>query len=315
VRYDGNQFLTFNSANTKLRGSRFGDILGNVKKDSLFAFNEDQKELVLINRRRIEIINKKKFKHNSVKNGKVFFAHGGLPSSKAVGFDDHFYIKLSNANTYYLNATAIELSDSKMKSIFKIPYSNKSVLNFFTLDDTLYYLKENGDYDFIYQDKIHSGKLNAILKENFKIYWNIAANQVFLYAKNKIYRLTAQNKRLSAECIAEFKDFDNSNIISVFHDPKNLKLFLGSSTNGLCIITFSNFKSVKKNPSKVEPYYSSLPFTKNSIITNEGLILNSTKIIDSIPFINGNYFNAKMTMAKDASGGIWIVNKILVSIL
>lgn len=309
VRYDGYQFLTFNSANTKLKGSRFGDILGNVKKDSLYAFNEDKKELILIHNRRIQIINNKKVKHNSEKNGKVFFPHGGLPSLKTVGFKDQLYVELSNNNTYYLNTTAIELRDSKMKRIFKIPYTNKSVLNFFTLDDTLYYLKENGDYDFISNNKIYSGKLNSILKENFKIYWNTTANQVFLYAKNKIYRLTAQNKRLSAECIAEFKDFDYSNIISVFHDPKNLKLFLGSSTNGLCIITFSSFKSVKKNPLKAELYYSSLPFTKNTIITNEGLILNSTKIIDSIPFISGKYFNAKTTMTKDASGGIWIVHK------
>lgn len=309
VRYDGNQFLIFNSANTKLSGSRFGDIFGDVKKDSLFAFNEDQKELVLINKRRIEIINKKKVKHNSIKNGKVFFAQGGLPSSKAVGFDDHFYIKLSNATTYYLNTKEIDLCDSEMKSIFKLSYKSKSVFNFFTLNDTLYYLKENGEYNFFSQNKIHSGKLNSIFKENFKIYWNIAAKQVFLYSKNKIYKLTIRNNRLSALLIAEFKDFENSNIISVFYDPENLKLYLGSSTNGLCIVTFSSFKSIKKNPLKTEIYYSSLPFNKNSIITNEGKILNSTKIIDSIPFISGKYFNAKTTMAKDASGGIWIVHK------
>jgi ligand-binding sensor domain-containing protein len=57
VRYDGNQFSAFNSATTKLNGSRFTEILGTLKKDSLFCYNEGFKEQPLIIKISIQISN------------------------------------------------------------------------------------------------------------------------------------------------------------------------------------------------------------------------------------------------------------------
>lgn len=311
VRYDGNTFLVFNSSTTKLNGCRFTEILGNIESDSLYCYNEGKKELALINQRKVQVIHNKISYHNITKNGKRFFFHDGLPSTKTLEKDERFYIKLNNNNNYFISSEEIELCDAKKKSIYKILYKNKSVFNFFTLNDTLYYLKENGEYNSFSQEKIQSGKLDPTLFKNpFKLYWNMTSHQVFLYSKKKIYQLTAQNNILSTTLIAEFKDFESSNIISIFYDKENQRLYLGSSTDGLCIVSFSNFKNTKRNSQETDVYYSSLPFNDSSIITSEGLILNSEKVIDSIPLMKSRGYNDLVTMAKDDDEGIWIVRKL-----
>ena len=55
VRFDGNSFLTFDSSTTRINGTKFIQIFGDIKSDSLYVYNEDQKELLLINRRTAKI--------------------------------------------------------------------------------------------------------------------------------------------------------------------------------------------------------------------------------------------------------------------
>ncbi|MFW0739414.1 ligand-binding sensor domain-containing protein [Flavobacterium sp. T12S277] len=307
VRYDGNTFLAYNSSTTKLNGSRFADVSGSIKKDSLYCYNEGRKELVLINDRKLQIFKKNTPFHDIVKNGKFYFLHSGLPTIKTINTDSPFYINLSNDQKYFIDNKEIQLCDSKMKSIYKRSYKNKSVFNFFTLNDTLYYLYKNGKYDCI-SEKIRSKKIDlTLLNGKHELYWNMTANQVFLYSKDKIYLLRSKNNHLIPILIAKLKDFKNYNIASILYDSESKKLYMGSNTNGLCIITFSSFSTVKKKSSKAEVNYSNLAFNSNSIITPNGLILTSKEVIDSIPFKSSNYFIEKISMTKDSNGGIWKV--------
>jgi ligand-binding sensor domain-containing protein/signal transduction histidine kinase len=309
VRYDGNLFLVYNSSTTKLNGCRFSEILGNVKNDSLYCYNEGQKELVLINKRRLLLSHNKTSYHTIIKNKKKYFLHSGLPSTQTIKTDSPFYIKLSKDKKYLINSNEIQLYDSKMKCIYKTAYQSKSIFNFFTINDTLFYLNEDGKYDCISQNK-QAGKLNTILsKDKYKLYWNVTSDQAFLYSKNKIYQLRSKRKELFLTPIAELKDFENYNIVSILYDPENQKLYLGSSTNGLCILTFSCFKTVKKKSVTYEVNYSSLPFDSNSIVTYNGQILNSEKVIDSLFFKKSSYFMDKIAMAKDNEGGIWVTRE------
>jgi signal transduction histidine kinase len=311
VRYDGNSFLVFNTATAKLKGCRFAEILGNAESDSLYCYNEGNKELVLINQRSIRIINRKLLNGNIIKNGKRYFFHDGLPSTKTLEKDAPFYIQLPNKSGYLISTEEVELCDAQMKSLYKTSYKSKSVFNFFTLNDTLYYLKENGEFDYFSKGRTGSGKLNPeIFRGAFKLYWNAASQQVFLYSKNKIYLLSTQNKQLSATLITAFNDFDSSNIISVFYDHENQKLYLGSSTEGLCIVTFPSFRAIKRNSVKTDVYYASLPFSDNSIITSEGLVLDPEKVTDSIPFLGSRNYYDRITMAKSSNGDLWIVRKL-----
>lgn len=310
MRYDGNNFQVFNSSTVNLIGNRFGKILGNIEKDSLYSNTEKENELVLINQRKIQKTTKRKLPYYLTRNKKRFYFHDGLPSILSINPNDRYCIRLTNGNFYFVSTEGIDFCDAKMRSIYKIAFKNNSVFNFFTINDTLYYLNEKGEYFCFSQNKKSFGKLDSSLfKDKYKLHWNIPSNQVFLNIKNKLYLIKAQDYSLSATLIIDFKDFDKSNITTVFYDDTNQKLYLGSDTNGLCIITFPSFKTVKKNSLKMDVFYASSPFNDSSIITSDGLIMNDKKIIDSIAFEKITY-NERITMTKDNYQNLWIVRRM-----
>jgi len=307
VRYDGNTFTAYNSSNTNLQGSRFTDIFGSIQKDSLLCYNEGKKELALITGRKVKIFNKKGPSANIIWKGQHSYSHDGLPSYLSIDPTQQFCIKLPNGNTFFINSEEVELCNAKMKSIYKIAYKNVSVYNFFPIGNDLFYLKADGSYDCFAQNKRFSGKLNIDPSaKNPKIYWNITTKQIFISVKNKIYRLKDENGRLSAKFIVEFKDFENSNIVSVFYDQANQKLYLGSNTNGLCIISFPAFKSVKKDPTKAEVYYAAQTLTDSTVVTPSGLIFNNKKLLDSLPFGKTVDLVERINIAEDDEKNIWI---------
>jgi signal transduction histidine kinase/ligand-binding sensor domain-containing protein len=310
VRYDGHAFLIYNSATTNLQECRFTEILGNIQKDSLFCYNDKKNELVLLNNRKIQLVKKNRPKYKLIRNEKRYYYHDGLPSTITINSHDPYYIKLSNGNIFFIDGEEVELCDAKMKSIYKIAYKNESVFKFFTINNNLFYLNEDGTYNCFSKDGKSAKKLNSpIFKTKYKLYWNITAKQVFIYSQNKIYLLSADGNQLAAESIVEFKSFEKSNIISIFYDRKNEKLYLGSHTNGLCIITFPAFKTVKKDPLKAaEVYYAAVPFTDSTIVSAEGFVFNNKKVIDSIPFIKCVYLNDHISIEKDDYQNFWIIS-------
>ncbi|KAF2337507.1 sensor histidine kinase [Flavobacterium nitrogenifigens] len=307
VRYDGNNFLVFNSSNTSLEHNRFTDIFGSIEKDSLTSYNESKKELVFIRNAKVQILKKNAPKSSLVRNGRRFFFHDGLPSNYTINQHEPYYIKLSTGNIFFVDNEKVELCDSRMKSISKTAFKNDNVFNFFALNNSLFYLADNGEYHCFSQKGKSFGKLNVLASENNrKLFWNITTGQVFLSVKNKIYQLKNQNGLLTTQLIVEYKDFETSNIISVYFDQKNKKLYLGSSTNGLCIISFPAFKSITKNIKRAEVYYAAQAFSDSTIITSEGLIINDKKVIDSIPFPKSIFLEERLNIALDDEKNIWI---------
>ncbi|MTH15613.1 ATP-binding protein [Flavobacterium sp. LC2016-01] len=307
VRYDGNVFTAFNSSNTSLEQSRFTDIFGSIQKDSLTAYNQGKKELALINGRKVKIIKKKGEALNIDRNGQHFFFHDGLPSYVTIDQSEPYYIRLSNGNIFFVDSKTIELCDAKMKSIYKIAYENSNVFNFFATTNTLYYLNEDGKYDSFSESGKSSGSLDpSVFTAKRKLFWNITTHQIFFSVKNKVYFLKEHNKQLSAKLIIEFKEFEKSNIISIYYDQINRKIYLGSSTDGLCIINFPVFKSVKKDSKNAEVYYAGHALSDSTIITPEGFIFSNKRVIDSIPFPKTVFLDEKITLALDNDKNIWI---------
>lgn len=306
VRYDGNNFLVFNSSNTSLEHTRFTDIFGSIEKDSLTSYNESKKELVFIRNAKVQILKKNAPKSSLVRNGRHFFFHDGLPSNYSINQHEPYYIRLSNGNIFFIDNQTIELCDSKMKSISRASFKNDNVFNFFAISNSLFYLSDNGYYHCFSKKGESSGKLNAIPTRNRKLFWNITTGQVFLSVKNKIYQLKNQNDQLTAQLIVEYKDFETSNIIAAYFDQKNNKLYLGSGTNGLCIISFPLFKTVKKSNERAEVYYAAQAFSDSTVITSEGLIINNKRVIDSISFPKSVLLDERINIALDDEKNIWI---------
>lgn len=310
VRYDGNSFLIYNSATTNLPQCRFTEIMGNVQNDSLYCYNDKKDVLVLINQRKIQVVKIGHPRHKINRNQKQYFYHDGLPSVNTINPKDCYYITLPNGNFFFINGELVELCDAKMNTIYKMSYKNNSVFDFFSINNTLFYLNKNGTYDCFTIKGKSSKKINSTLFESkYKLYWNITGKQVFLYSKNKVYLLNNDADQLTVEPIVEFKNFEKSNIISIFYDKKSHKLYLGSYTNGLCIISFPGFKTVKKNPLRAaEVYYGATSLTDSTIVSTEGYIFNNKKVIDSIPFTKCIYLNDHISIAKDDYKNLWIIS-------
>lgn len=307
VRYDGNTFRVFNTSTTNLEYSRFFDIFGSIQKDSLYCFNESRKEVILIRGGKIKIVKKKMHPLSITKNGKHFFFHDGLPSNKTLNPHEPYYIKLSNGNIFFIDTEKVELTDSKMKSIYKIPFKNNNIFNFFVKKNELFYLNENGSYDCFSATGKSSGQLDpALFTFKRKIFWNITTAQIFLSIKNKIYSIDNDGKKLSAKLIVEFADFEKSNIISLYYDHKNNKLYLGSYTNGLCIISFPSFSTVKRETEKSEVYYAAVPLNDSTIVTSKGKIFSNNKLVDSLQFGKTGYLDERITIAKDNEQNLWV---------
>ncbi|WP_207556476.1 sensor histidine kinase [Flavobacterium frigidimaris] len=315
VRYDGQSFLVYNSATTNIQQGRFTEILGNIQKDSLYCYNDKKTELVLISGRKIKLVKKEAYPfYKIIRNEKRYYSHDGIPSNNTINPHDPYYIKLSNGNLFFIDSKQVELCDSKMKTIYKIAYKSENVFNFFTINNVLFYLNSDGTYDCFTNDGKSVNKLNsALFKTKYKLYWNITSKQVFLYSQNKIYLLTADKNQLAIQPIVEFKNFEKSNIISLFYDLKNQKLYLGSYTNGLCVISFPDFKTVKKDPLKAaEVYYAGLPLSDSTIVTAEGYIVNNKRVIDSLPFVKTVYLNDHLSIEKDDYKNLWIISLLSV---
>lgn len=308
VRYDGSTFLTFNSSNTNLKQCRFTEILGNIQKDSLFCYNTEKKELVLIKERKIKIIKKGSPAYKIIRNGQRFYYHDGLPSHNTIDPHESYYIRMANGNLFFIDTEKIELCDARLKRIYKISYKSDSIFKFFTLNNTLFYLRENGNYDSFSEHGKSSATFHCpLLKSKYRLYWNITANQVFIYSNNTIYLLKATSGQFSFIPVVNFKEFEKGNIVSLLYDSKNQKLYLGSYTNGLCIITFPAFNTVKKDVHKsAEIYYGAIAGNDNTLITAEGLIFTNKKVVDSLAFVKSTYLNEHITIAKDAGENLWI---------
>lgn len=103
VRYDGQAFLVYNSANTNIQQCRFTEILGNIQKDSLYCYNDNKNELVLINGRKIQLVKKEDYpSYKIIRNKKRYYYHDGIPSNNTIDLHDPYYIKLSNGNIFLL---------------------------------------------------------------------------------------------------------------------------------------------------------------------------------------------------------------------
>lgn len=313
VRYDGSTFLTYNSSNTKLKQSRFTQILGSVKKDSLYFHTTESKEVVLLNQRKIKVVKNNPSINTIFRNGQRYFIHDGLPSAKTTNQTERFCIKLFNGNLFFIDPHNVELCNANLKSIYRIAYKNNNVFNFSVINNTLYYVKKDGDFDCFSINGRSSGKLNpSLFKFGYQLYWNITAGQVFLCAKNKIYLVNAFNNHLTALPIVEFENFDKSKIISIYFDQKNQKLYLGSSTNGLCIISFPVFKPVKRNTTSTDVYYAAIPFNDHSLVTGSGIIMDNKRVTDSLPFTKKDAFNTWVSIAKDNNANMWYIRNLSV---
>lgn len=302
LRYDGYSFVTYNRF--RIKNQMFKNFFNRNSADSIYIDNAYEGEVVFIHKRRasVSVHNTKKWHNESFR--KVNYHHY-FKKDLASNVDEriNFFIR-TNSGTYFIRNGELSYRDFITKNECSISHSFflKNLNRAFTIDDSLFFLDQKA---YINKGKLKYFSTDAVFyKKNTKLYWSQVNNQVFIIDGDDIYRISFSDNHLSANKIMTYKNFWKQNFNVLFYDHHYNKLFLGSSTKGLCIVGFPQMKVVKSDLDKGgHVFYANIPFSENSIMSPHGIEYNHHGLVKDWAFASKS---DKYNMIEDSKSNILV---------
>jgi signal transduction histidine kinase/ligand-binding sensor domain-containing protein len=286
VRYDGINFLVYK--NFPLNSQRFTYFYGSSEKDSIFT-NGDYGNTILLHEKKPVI-----FKNN--KNNKIFISHNNTDyllycSNYNYGAapDINYYMNLQHG-MYYIkeNSLVYKPSQTKKKETLAINAFYNNIVRIFVIDKSLFHLDfKNHTVNQIEKGKIiNNYNIPLLTDRKSKIFWSQINNQVFILSENTLYTCHYKNGQLKIVKLIQMNhQIKKDNLSSIYYDEFYKKIYLGSSTEGLQIISFSEFMTSKNYASKSPAvFYSTLPYDSSSVITPLGEVYNRNGFVKNYHF-------------------------------
>ncbi|WP_254411160.1 sensor histidine kinase [Dyadobacter diqingensis] len=336
IRFDGQRFSVFNKSNLKISNNRFFVMMPSLvnpkaadagKTKVIYTAVPDD-EFIRIEKGKAVLDTlyyksqlKPKFPANSGLDKTVLAA--GIPHYLSTQFVPENYLIPTGCgdNNYYLCDSSRIRYFEKGKISSEVNTAGRSVWNLFTLDRRLYHFNGDGTITLISKwgdvaqplaGDITENPADKTQKSNCKIYWNISSAQAFIYLDKNIYQLSQQNGKLVTQLIMQGFDLKSANIQSVFFDEKNQRLFLGSITQGLYVLTRQRFQTLLTKGDDMENvFYGQLDYENNTVLTPNGIMIRKEAASDSVisaKITAMHLTNAedKRSMLSDDQGFIWI---------
>ncbi len=317
ARFDGNRFLVYNSSNLPIQNSRLLYIYPRANaKDQLLAWTL-KREMLL------------------VRNGSATLATGphhdldylfhvsdptlypltDLPDNYVEDARAAHFIVPGGPDTYFRVRGDTVRFIEKGKERYRIHYAGLQPNGMFTIKDRLYYLDKNGRFVMLKEDGVHPLQLEGDLPQYRKtaggarreiLYWNFAAQQLFVYTDRHCFRLDPQEETGFRSTLAlQDVDFRNNSIVTVYQDTLHQRIFLGSSTKGLFICSRQQFRSLKAGGERDEVYYAQAPLGKDRVLTPGGAVFGRNGKQTTLRELEKIGSNDKYSIARDASGNYW----------
>ncbi|PKF76067.1 sensor histidine kinase [Chryseobacterium sp. PMSZPI] len=305
VRFDGISFITFN--NFKVNNLHFGEFIGEPLMDSITVLNNFEENKIIIKNRIPTLTRFYKKDKITFTNGDQFMHRvaNNIISSNFYN-DIHYFIQLKNSSYSFKEKNLIVYRDKNGKEAkIVIPFSNEDLSNIFMLNETLYIndLKSRKTYSINQGDMSVSKKPSLFNHPDTRIYWQQITNQTFIINHNSIYIVENQGAEPSLKFLVRYNEIGSHSYCSMFYDKDFDKLYLGTLNNGFNILSLSNFYVAKKEAEfSNNVCYASLPFSKNTIITEDGTEFAQNGIVHKYPFGN----NDNYLMMYDKAGNILI---------
>lgn len=275
VRYDGSNFVQYKDF--KLKNLSFGDFYGSIKNDSISVFNNSENKTLLISQRQPTIISSNKLPVPSGSERNKIYKQlvKNNTTARYVSFIDTYFIKV-DTGTYYFENDAIVYLDQKSKEKTKLDlkFSRNRLKRLFVHGEHLFIIDaENKKILQLYKGRYSYIQAPAVYNDpETKIYWQQSTEQVFMINHGKIYRSRFSREILNVSYLLEYKEMDKEISGAMFYDEMARKLYIGSSINGLKILSLSDFSvSEKKMPYQDEVCYAAIPYENNSVLTQEGI--------------------------------------------
>ncbi|HYD91228.1 MAG TPA: two-component regulator propeller domain-containing protein, partial [Flavobacterium sp.] len=305
VRFDGQNFKTYNVQNVKgLHSNRMVQFGGSVENDSLLMGNE-QRDAILINRRTVKTLNQKF--HPPEKDIAKYINSPFIISIGLFYSDENEAFGIHTGKTIYImgNDSIRQYSKSwKLQEHFPYKYPDSS--QFFTLAGRLYHDLRDGTYVKFMGSSYKTYSYNKKIAGKYHIYTNAPAQQAFISAGDKLYYLKENNGRVETELLFEDFDCEKYNIVSLYFDERNGVVYLGSSNRGLMMARKKSFShaasSFMHSSGTDDVYYAMSKWGNGDIITSTGEIFNKEGYKD---IINIGKHTDKYMLAVDNNGDIW----------
>jgi signal transduction histidine kinase len=312
VRYDGSSFITFN--NFKVNNLHFGEFIGDPLLDSITVLNNFQENKIIIKNRFPKLSSLTGSDKMAFSNGNTIIQRIANNIITSSFYNDiQYFIQLKNSAYYFTEKNAIIYREGEEQTKIVIPFTNKDLNNTFVLDNTLFIndLKKRKTYS------IHKGQLSVSEEPTLfnhpdtKIYWQQITNQTFIINHDNIYLLEGHEKNLRLKFLIKFEEIGNHSYCSMFFDKDFNKLYLGTLNNGLNVLKLTNFYISKKEADfSNNVYYASLPFSKSTIIAEDGTEFGKNGIVNKHLFgCNDNYLmmydDSKNILIRKRNSIIW----------
>lgn len=305
VRYDGSSFITFN--NFKINNLHFGEFIGDPVKDSITVLNDFQENKIIIKNRFPTLTKLHRSDKITYTTGNEF-VHRVANNILANNFynDIQYFVKLKNSTYSFTEKNAIIYKDDKgNETKIHIPFSNRDLNNIFVFNEVLFIndMKNRKTY------AIDNGKLtiheepSLFNDPNTRVYWQQITNQTFVINHNDIYIVVGNEKNPGLKFLVRYDEIGSHSYCSMFYGWKFNKLYLGTLNNGLNVLKLSDFYVARKKADfSNNVYYASLPFSKNTIIAEDGTEFGRNGIVKKYAFGN----NDNYLMMYDKAGNILI---------
>lgn len=274
LRYDGHNFLHY--ANFNFDNVSFSNFKGSKAKDSILVFNDREKGSVLISGRQLKtIFTKNDQKPTRTGDHGIYRVLNKVTLSLRLRPDIYCYYIRLNSGTYYFKDNTVTYVDRKTKKeiLLNLRFPHEQLKNLFVHDDHIFVNDINKRVTLqLYKGIVSYLAIPSIYNDPAtKVYWQQTTNQVFIINHSKIYTSRFEKGELKLNYLLKYQNITSENLSSLFFDVANYKLYLGSLTHGLNILSISKFNISKKNlPFEDEVSYAAARFSDSSVITQRG---------------------------------------------
>ncbi|QES88141.1 ligand-binding sensor domain-containing protein [Rhizosphaericola mali] len=304
VRFDNQKFQTYTSKEIKGLSSNRIRFIVPSKAGALYFSNTNKESYIINNNTQI----RSSFPIKSSERPRIYSDNGySIPQNPyldSILIDEkpkdekpflHSIITLSNGQIYFHNNNNLfYLYKNKYK---KIPIDDKEFSSETALNDTYFIqifksnrilLWKNGKLENRKQKIYGPISINKhFLNGRFKIFWTAQNN--YIISKNNVYEIYTKNDSIFSKLILE--NLQIPHITSFNYLSKENKYFVGSSTNGLFIVTPNKFNYyLSKNDNNYENYNTIVKTSNGSIIANNNIFSpngNASKIkFDNIRYLH-----------------------------
>ena len=300
VRYDGENFKVYNTANIKgIASGRMVLFYGSVARDSLFIETE-KNEPILINKRRAATAARTKRGFRFSVKKPFFVLHEESVLGKHLSNKNEFFKILATDSYFIVGNDSIRQFDNNGKPIGKQAFNYPAGSQFFSVGNKLYLLE--GAHGYV-EFKSHRFQRKTFERSfaGATIYSNPAAHQSFIYAEGNVYQLKSKGTKLKAELVLQNFDFLENNIISVYYSASQKIFYAGSYGKGLAVIKPKEYiASTRKGSDGI--YYAVVPFDKDRVITSTGDLFSNEGYEGSLDFREKT---DKYMLVVDKAGNLW----------